>query len=121
MYKKATLLDQIPYYCYQRNIKIKRLWDSTNKSGELYGDLTPLMSIMTIGRIMNDGRIMDRSNMMIGKVESDGYVKDRSNMTVGRIKPDGYVVDRSNMTIGRAKGIPITYAAVYFFFNKFGY
>ena len=78
-------------------------------------------SNMTIGRIMNDGRIMDRSNMMIGKVESDGYVKDRSNMTVGRIKPDGYVVDRSNMTIGRAKGIPITYAAVYFFFNKFGY
>lgn len=32
-----------------------------------------------------------------------------------------FVYDRSNMTIGRAKGIPITYAAVYFFFNKFGY
>ena len=31
-----------------------------------------------------------------------------------------FVYDRSNMTIGRAKGIPITYAAVYFFFNKFG-
>ena len=68
---------------------------------------------------MKDGRIMDRSNMTIGKVESDGYVKDRSNMTLGRIKPDGYVIDKGNMTIGRAKDIPITYAAIYFFFNMF--
>ena len=63
--------------------------------------------------------LYDRSNMTIGKVESDGYVKDRSNMNLGRIKPDGYVLDRSNMTIGRAKGVPISYVAVFFFFHLF--
>ena len=65
--------------------------------------------------------VYDRSNMTIGKIDSNGYVYNRSNMTIGRIKSDGYIMDRSNMTIGRAKGIPITYTAVYFFFNKFGY
>jgi hypothetical protein len=38
---------------------------------------------------------------------------------LGRIMPDGYVVDKGNMTIGRAKDIPITHAAIYFFFNMF--
>ena len=57
--------------------------------------------------------------MKIGKVDSDGEVKDRNNMQIGRVKADGTVVDRSNMTIGYAKGIPTTYAAVFFFFNLF--
>lgn len=37
------------------------------------------------------------------------------NMTVGRIMNDGRIVDRTNMT----KGVPMAYAAVFFFFNLF--
>lgn len=62
---------------------------------------------------------LDKSNMTIGKIGSDGYVYNRSNMTVGRFKSDGYIVDRNNMTIGRAKDVPVSYAAVFFFFNLF--
>lgn len=57
--------------------------------------------------------------MMIGKVESDGTVRDRNNMMVGKVKPDGTVIGRNNMTIGYAKGVPMTYAAVFLFFKLF--
>ena len=40
-------------------------------------------------------------------------------MRVGKVKPDGTVVDSNNMTIGYAKDVPVTYAAVFFFFNLF--
>ena len=57
--------------------------------------------------------------MKIGMVDSDGEVKDRNNMRIGRVKPDGTVVDSNNMTIGYAKGIPMEYAVVFFFFKIF--
>ena len=78
-----------------------------------------VLLLLLVGQTVRGQYLYDRSNMTIGKVESDGYVKDRSNMNLGRIKPDGYVLDRSNMTIGRAKGVPISYAAVFFFFKMF--
>jgi len=74
---------------------------------------------MMMGKIERDGTIRNRSNMMIGKVNSDGEVRDRSNMQIGGVKSDGTVVDRSNKTIGYAKGVPATYAAVFFFFGLF--
>ena len=57
--------------------------------------------------------------MTIGKVEDDGTVMDRNNMQIGRVKRDGTVVDRNNMVIGHAKNVPTRYAAVFFFFNMF--
>ena len=74
---------------------------------------------MLVGRIGTNGSIRDKNNMMIGKVESDGTVRDRNNMMVGKVKQDGTVIGRNNMTIGYAKGVPVTYAAVFFFFNLF--
>lgn len=74
---------------------------------------------MLVGRIGTNGSIRDKNNMMIGKVESDGTVRDRNNMMVGKVKPDGTVIGRNNMTIGYAKGVPVTYAAVFLFFNLF--
>lgn len=74
---------------------------------------------MLVGRIGTNGTIRDKNNMMIGKVESDGTVRDRNNMMVGKVKQDGTVIGRNNMTIGYAKGVPMTYAAVFLFFNLF--
>lgn len=74
---------------------------------------------MLVGRIGTNGTIRDKNNMMIGRVESDGTVRDRNNMMVGKVKPDGTVIGRNNMTIGYAKGVPMTYAAVFLFFNLF--
>ena len=74
---------------------------------------------MTVGKIERDGIIRDHSYMMIGKVERNGEVKDRNYMRIGRVRPDGTVANSNNMTIGYAKGIPVTYAAVFFFFKLF--
>jgi len=76
-------------------------------------------SNMLVGKIEKDGIIRDRSNMSIGKVDGDGVVKDKNNMLIGRVKSDGTVVDRNNKTIGYAKGIPMRYAAVFFFLKMF--
>lgn len=57
--------------------------------------------------------------MNIGKIEKDDMVRDCNNMTIGKFDSDGTFVDCNNMTIGYAKGVPVTYAAVFFFLNMF--
>lgn len=76
---------------------------------------------MLVGRIGTNGSIRDKNNMTIGKVESNGTVRDHNNMMVGKVKQDGTVIGRNNMTVGYAKGVPMAYAAVFFFFNLFIY
>ncbi len=73
----------------------------------------------SIGKIESDGTVRDRSNRSIGKIESDGTVRDSSNRSIGKVESDGTVRDSSNRTLGTAKGVPMRYAALYFFFDFF--
>ena len=75
---------------------------------------------MLVGKVETNGTIRDKNNMTIGRIEADGTVRDRNNMMMGRIGADGTVRNRDNMTIGYAKGVPMAYAAVFFFFNLLG-
>lgn len=74
-----------------------------------------------VGKIEKDGTVRECMNMLVGKVKSDGEVVDKNNMQTGRVKSDGTVVNRHNMTIGYAKNVPVTYAAVFFFFGFFNH
>lgn len=72
-----------------------------------------------IGKIESDGTVRDRNNAYIGRIESDGTVRNRNNSYLGKVESDGTVRDRSNRTLGTAKGVPMRYAALYFFFDFF--
>ena len=71
----------------------------------------------TVGKIESDGTIRNSSNSYIGKIESDGTVRNSSNSYMGKVETDGTVRNSSNSTIGYARGVPMRYAALYFFFN----
>ena len=71
----------------------------------------------TVGYIKSDGTIQDKSYRTVGHIKSDGTVQDASYRTIGHVKSDGTVQDASYRTIGHAKGIPMEWAAFYFFFN----
>ena len=72
-----------------------------------------------LGKIDSDGSVRDSNNSYLGKIESDGTVRDRSNSRVGKIDLDGTVRNTSNSIIGHASGVPVRYAAIYFFFDFF--
>ena len=69
--------------------------------------------------IESNGTVRDRNNSTIGRIESNGTIRDRNNSSIGRIESDGTVRDRNNSSMGSAKGVPRTWAAVFFFFNFF--
>lgn len=46
-------------------------------------------------------------------------LRNASNSLIGKIESDGTVRNGSNSTIGSAKGVPVRYAAVFFFFDFF--
>ena len=48
-------------------------------------------------------------------VQNDGTVLDKDKKQIGQIK-DGTVTGGNNETIGYAKGVPVKWAAVYYFF-----
>lgn len=73
----------------------------------------------SLGKLESDGTVRDRSNRSLGKIESDGTVRDQSNRSIGKVESDGTVRDSSNRTLGTAKGVPMRYAALYFFFDFF--
>ena len=73
-------------------------------------------SYRTIGHIKSDGTVQDGSYRTVGHIKSDGTVQDGSYRTIGHIKSDGTVQDGSYRTIGHASGIPMKWAAMYFFF-----
>ena len=61
--------------------------------------------------------ISDAGYRTVGHIKDDGTIQDNSYRTVGHIKSDGTVQDASYRTIGHAKGIPLYWAAFYFFFR----
>lgn len=73
----------------------------------------------TVGKIERDGTIRNANNSSIGKVDNDGTVRNSSNSTIGKIDSDGTVRNSNNSSIGYAKGVPVRYAAVFFFFDFF--
>ena len=81
-----------------------------------------LLLLLTLGLTtlsMNAQDLRNSSNSFIGKIESDGTVRNSSNSTVGKIEKDGTIRNSSNSAIGYAKGVPVKYAALFFFFDFF--
>ena len=72
-----------------------------------------------LGKIGSDGVIRNSNNSYLGKVESNGVVRNSNNSTLGKVEVDGTIRDSNNHTIGYAKGVPMKYAAVFFFFGCF--
>ena len=127
------------HYCYGLTNRIKKLvfvfflilshsvcfgQDIRNGSNMLVGRIEASGIVrdsnnMTIGKIESDGDVRDRNNMLVGRIGTNGTIRDKNNMMIGRVESDGTVRDRNNMTIGYAKGVPVTYAAVFLFFNLF--
>ena len=62
--------------------------------------------------------IKDASYRTVAHIKSDGTIQDASYHTIGHIRNDGSIQDASYHTIGHASGIPLRWAALYFFFSK---
>ena len=61
--------------------------------------------------------VQDASYRIVGHIKSDGTIQDASYRIIGHVKSDGTVQDASYRIIGHAKGIPMPWAALYFFFR----
>ena len=66
----------------------------------------------------NAQRVTDSGYRTVAHIKSDGTIQDGSYRTIGHIKSDGTIQDASYRTIGHASGIPLQWAAFYFFFSK---
>ncbi len=75
-------------------------------------------SYRTIGHLKSDGTVQDENYRTVGHIKDDGTVQDSSYRTIGHVKSDGTVQDSSYRTIGHADGIPMKWAAFFFFFSK---
>ena len=53
----------------------------------------------------------------MGHIKPDGVIQDSSYRILGHVKTDGTVQDASYKVIGHVKGIPMEWAALYFFFR----
>ena len=62
--------------------------------------------------------IRSSSYQTVAHIKSDGTIQDGSYRTIGHVKSDGTVQDSNYRTIGHADGIPLKWAAFYFFFSK---
>lgn len=74
-------------------------------------------SYRTIGHLRKDGTVQDEGYRTVGHIKKDGTVQDGSYCTIGHIREDGTVQDASYRTIGHAGGIPMEWAAFFFFFH----
>ena len=63
--------------------------------------------------------LRNANNSCIGKIDSDGTVRNSSNSAIGKFDKDGTVRNANNSAIGYAKGVPVKYAAAFYFFNFF--
>ena len=59
--------------------------------------------------------VQDASYRIVGHIKSDGTVQDSSYRIIGHVKSDGTVQDASYRIIGHTKGVPMRWAALYFF------
>ena len=70
-----------------------------------------------IGTIQSDGTIRDKYGSQVGKVNSDGVVRDKYGSQIGKVEKDGTIRDKYGSQIGSARGVPTTWAGLYFFFS----
>ncbi|MGZ3883299.1 MAG: 5-fold beta-flower protein [Bacteroidia bacterium] len=90
--------------------------ESKKPAGKIKKDGTVTgKNAVVIGYIKSDGTVEDESHKKLGTVKPDGSVFDADNKPIGFIK-EGTVTNQNNETIGYAMNIPVTSAAVYFFF-----
>lgn len=61
-------------------------------------------------------QVTDSGYRTVGYIKADGTVQDSSYRTIGHVRNDGTVQDASYRTIGHVKGVPLKWAAWYFFF-----
>ena len=78
------------------------------------GMVTDKQSVIT-GYIKEDGTIENEAHTVVGYVHHDGTVLDKDKKMIGHIK-EGVVTGGNNETIGYAKGVPVKWTAVYYFF-----
>ena len=71
----------------------------------------------TVGFLKRDGTVEDASYRIVGHIKPDGVILDSSYRILGHVKTDGTVQDASYRVIGHVKGIPMEWAALYFFFR----
>ena len=62
--------------------------------------------------------VTDSSYRIVAHIKPDGTIQDSSYRTLGYIRKDGSVQDASYRIIGHADGIPLAWAAFYFFFSE---
>ncbi len=67
---------------------------------------------------MSAQTIKDSGYRAVAYIKSDGTIQDSNYRTIGYIKSDGRVQDASYRTIGYANGIPLRWAAFFFFFRQ---
>ena len=60
--------------------------------------------------------VQDASYRIVAHIKSDGTIQDSSYRVIGHVKSDGTVQDASYRIIGHTKGVPMEWAALYFFF-----
>lgn len=77
-----------------------------------------LVVLCGISLRMSAQTIKNSSYQTVAHIKSDGTMQDDSYRTIGYIKSDGRVQDSSYRTIGHANGVPLKWAAFYFFFRK---
>ena len=68
-----------------------------------------------LGRIGSSGDVRNSNNSYLGKIEGNGIVRNSNNSLLGKVERDGTVRDSNNHVIGYARGVPMRYAAVYFY------
>ena len=66
---------------------------------------------------IDDNTVRNSNNSVLGYINNDGTVKNSNLSVLGRVYSDGTVRNANNSVIGYAKGVPMKYAAIYFFFN----
>ena len=84
--------------------------------GRAYAQRVTNSSYQTVAHIKSDGTIQDANYRTIGHIKSDGTIQDSSYRIIGHVKSDGTVQDASYRIIGHTKGVPMEWAALYFFF-----
>ena len=76
-----------------------------------------LFAMVSVCAAASAQTIKDGSYWIVAHIKSDGTIQDGSYRTIGHVKSDGTVQDASYRTIGHADGIPLQWAAFYFFFS----
>ena len=78
-----------------------------------------LVILLGMGTAAPAQTIRNSNNSTLATISSSGEVRNSSGSLVGRVNSDGTVRNSNNSVIGYAKGVPMKYAALYFFFNLF--